>query len=147
LIFKSPKIKQHQSIHQAVELLDVYPTLLELAGLPANPSNEGKSLVPLLNQKTDSTAVAITTYGKNNHSMINMRYRYIQYENGAEELYDLKNDPEERHNISKIVALDSLKKVMRQNLPKTNEEWKVHSYYTINDYFIKTSNQSKKEDK
>jgi hypothetical protein len=120
---------------------------LELAGLPANPSNEGKSLVPLLNQKSDSTAVAITTYGKNNHSMINMRYRFIQYENGAEELYDLKNDPEERHNISKILALDSLKKAMCQNLPKTNEEWKVHSYYTINDYFTKTSKQSKKKDK
>jgi len=40
-----------------------------------------------------------------------------------------------------------LKKSMRQNLPKTNEEWKVHSYYTINDYFTKTSKQSKKEDK
>ena len=147
LIFKSPKIKQQRSIHQAVELLDIYPTLLELAGLPANPSNEGKSLVPLLDQESDSTAVAITTYGKNNHSMINMRYRYIHYENGVEELYDLQNDPGERHNISNVIALDSLKKAMRQNLPKTNEEWKEDSYHTINDYFTRTSNQSKKEDK
>ena len=52
--------------------------------------------------------MAITTYGQNNHSMINMRYRYILYENGAEELYDLQKDPEERNNIANQEALDAL---------------------------------------
>ena len=37
-------------IQQAVELLDVYPTLIDLTRLPKNESNEGKSLVPLFTQ-------------------------------------------------------------------------------------------------
>ena len=147
LVFKSPKIDIQQSIHQAVELLDVYPTLLDLAELPANPTNEGKSLLPLINQQIDSNAVAITTYGQNNHSMINMRYRYISYEDGAEELYNLLKDPEERNNIANYKALDPLKKTMQKNLPKTNVAWKVGSYYSINDYFIRTSKQSKNQKK
>jgi arylsulfatase A-like enzyme len=147
LIFKSPKIDVQQSIPQAVELLDVYPTLLDLAALPPNPTNEGKSLLPLINQQIDSTAVAITTYGQNNHSMINMRYRYILYENGAEELYDLQKDPEERNNIANQEALDALKTSMRKNVPKTNVDWKVGSNYSINDYFIRTSKQSKNQKK
>ena len=147
LIFKLPGRKEKIKINQAVELLDVYPTLLDLTGLPENSSNEGQSLVPLFTQPEDPSAVAITTYGKNNHSMINSRYRYIRYENGAEELYDLQNDPEERVNLSKFMGLDSVKKSMRSHLPKINVDWKHGSAYTINDYFTKTSKQSKKQKK
>tara|TARA_B100001059_G_scaffold35659_2_gene28745 strand:- start:9635 stop:11092 length:1458 start_codon:yes stop_codon:yes gene_type:complete len=147
LVFKSPKIDVQQSIPQAVELLDVYPTLIDLAALPPNPTNEGKSLLPLINQQIDSTAVAITTYGQNNHSMINMQYRYIFYENGAEELYDLQKDPEERYNIANHEALDVLKTDMRKNLPKINVDWKVGSSHIINDYFKRTSKQIKNQKK
>jgi arylsulfatase A-like enzyme len=147
LIFKLPGRKEKIKIDQAVELLDVYPTLLDLTALPKNSSNEGQSLVPLFTQLEDPSAVALTTYGKNNHSMINSRYRYIRYENGAEELYDLQNDPEERDNLSEFMALDSVKKSMRVHLPKINVEWKLGSTYNINNYFIKTSKQSKKQKK
>ena len=64
--------------------------------------------------------------------MINMRYRYILYENGAEELYDLQKDPEERNNIANQEAFDALKTSMRKNVPKTNVDWKVGSNYSIN---------------
>ena len=76
-----------------------------------------------------------------------MRYRYISYEDGAEELYNLLKDPEERNNIANYKALDPLKKTMQKNLPKTNVAWKVGSYYSINDYFIRTSKQSKNQKK
>jgi hypothetical protein len=45
------------------------------------------------------------------------------------------------------MGLDSVKKSMRSHLPKINVDWKHGSAYTINDYFTKTSKQSKKEKK
>lgn len=147
LIFKLPWGNKKMKIQQAVELLDVYPTLLDLTGLPKNESNEGKSLVPLLTQPEDPSVVAITTYGKNNHSLVNSRYRYIRYEDGTEELYDIKDDPGERNNLSQTIALDSVKKSMRFQLPKINAEWKYGSNHTVNDYFLNTSKQSKKSNK
>ena len=139
LIFKIPDGKQNIRIDQPVELLDLYPTLLKLSGLPENPQNEGKSLVPLFEEEINPAAVAITTYGKNNHSLVNQKYRYIRYEDGMEELYDIQNDPQERNNLSHLIALDSVKTQLRDHLPKVNADWKKGSSYNINEYFIKTS--------
>ena len=147
LIFKLPGGKEKIKIHQAVELLDIYPTLLDLTGLDANPTNEGETLVPLFTKPNDLSAVAITTYGKNNHSMVNSQYRYIRYEDGSEELYNLKNDPDERNNLSQSSDLYTIKKSMAAHLPRINAEWKYQSNHTINEYFLKTSKQSKKERK
>jgi iduronate 2-sulfatase len=143
LIFKLPGAKQNKKIDQAVELLDIYPTLLDLTGLEENLTNEGKSLVPLFEESADPSAVAITTYGKNNHSLVNRHYRYIIYEDGAEELYALESDPGERNNLSQSIDLDSVKKSMRSHLPKINLDWKEGSYHSINEYFIETSTQKK----
>jgi len=139
LIFKIPDGKQNIRIDQPVELLDLYPTLLMLSGLPDNPQIEGKSLVPLFEEEINPAAVAITTYGKNNHSLVNQKYRYIRYEDGMEELYDLQKDPQERNNLSHLTALDSVKTQLRDHLPKVNADWKKGSSYNINEYFIKTS--------
>ena len=147
LFFKLPGGKEKIKIHQAVELLDIYPTLLDLTGLDANPTNEGETLVPLFTKPNDLSAVAITTYGKNNHSMVNSQYRYIRYEDGSEELYNLKNDPDERNNLSQSSDLYTIKKSMAAHLPRINAEWKYQSNHTINEYFLKTSKQSKKERK
>ena len=147
LIFKLPGGKEKMKIHQAVELLDIYPTLLDLTGLDANPANEGETLAPLFTKPNNLSAVAITTYGKNNHSMVNNHYRYILYEDGSEELYDLQIDPGERNNLSQSLALDPVKKSMATHLPRINAEWKTESNHTINEYFLKTSKHSKKERK
>ena len=138
LIFKLPGGKEKIKIHQAVELLDIYPTLLDLTGLDENPTNEGETLVPLFTKPNDLSAVAITTYGKNNHSMVNSQYRYIRYEDGSEELYNLKNDPDERNNLSQSSDLYTIKKSMAAHLPRINAEWKYQSNHTINEYFLKT---------
>ncbi|MEW4488547.1 sulfatase [Thalassoglobus sp. JC818] len=85
-----------------VGLIDIYPTLLELCGLPANPSNEGESLVPLLFQpQVDGWREAIlTTYAKGNHALRTETHRLIRYEDGRFELYDHTSDPEEWNNLA-----------------------------------------------
>ena len=84
-----------------VGLIDLYPTLLELCGLPARGANEGHSLVPLLNDlDSDWRFATATTYGRMNHSLRSERYRFIRYEDGAEELYDHDVDPHEWTNLA-----------------------------------------------
>jgi len=139
LIFKIPDFKSPKSIDQPVELLDLYPTLLDYAKLPKNPLNEGKSLRSFIEGNADDEAIAITTYGKNNHSMINQSYRYIRYEDGSEELYDLSVDPDEKNNIADRPDLNAVKQSLMLQFPQKNVPWAVPSFNTVNEYFKQTS--------
>ena len=44
--------------------------------------------------------VAITTYGRGNHAIRSEEFRYIRYEDGSEELYDHRVDPNEWRNVA-----------------------------------------------
>jgi len=124
LIFVAPGInKPGRSCTQPASLLDVYPTLVELAGYEVLDQLEGQSLVPIL---TDSNAKrtrpAITTWGKGNHTVRTERWRYIRYHNADEELYDHKTDPDEFVNLADRQQYRSLMKKLAQWLPKTNAD-------------------------
>lgn len=83
-----------------VSLIDLYPTLLELAGLPRPKSLDGQSLVPLIEDpeaKWDQPA--LMTWGRGNHAVRSRAWRYIRYRDGTEELYDQKSDPWEWTNL------------------------------------------------
>jgi arylsulfatase A-like enzyme len=84
-----------------VELLDIYPTLVDLCGLTPNPNLEGVTLRPLL-EKPDAAwdHVAVSTLGQNNHAIRDERWRYIRYADGSEELYDHHSDPNEWNNLA-----------------------------------------------
>jgi arylsulfatase A-like enzyme len=88
---------------RAVNLIDLYPTLLELCGLPERPGFDldGVSLVPLLEEpEREWNRASITTYLEGNHALRNDRWRYIRYATGDEELYDHSRDPHEWHNLA-----------------------------------------------
>ena len=105
------------------ELLSIYPTLIDLCGLPKRGALEGASLSPLLK---DSDAPwqrpALTTHGKNNHAVRTERYRYIRYYEGSEELYDLQNDPNEWTNLAAKKELAPVKQELARWLPKVNAD-------------------------
>ena len=104
-----------------VSLMDLYPTLLELANLPANENNEGTSLLPqLINPNKKRKEPVLTTLNQNEHSLRSDRYRYIVYRNGEEELYDHKNDPNEYTNLAKDAKYQRIIKKMRKSLPTIN---------------------------
>ena len=107
-----------------VELLSIYPTLIDLCGLTPNNTIEGVSIAPLL-QDTNAEweHVAISTLGQNNHSVRDERWRYIHYANGSEELYDHKTDPNEWDNLVTDDISPLYSEVinrLKKHLPKVN---------------------------
>jgi arylsulfatase A-like enzyme len=86
---------------EAVSLLDVYPTLVDLVGGTSFSQLEGTSLIEILKDpSTERIDPAITTHNMNNHAIRTERYRYIKYSNGDEELYDHATDPDEFFNLA-----------------------------------------------
>jgi arylsulfatase A-like enzyme len=121
LIFAGPGILAGGRCKRTVELLDLYPTLAELCGLPRPRGPEGHSLLPLLkNPAAPRPWPAITTHGPDNHGIRTERWRYIRYANGAEELYDLQTDPREWTNLAAVARFAPVKRRLAAWLPQTN---------------------------
>jgi len=116
-----PDQDEGQRCSQPVELLSIYPTLVELCGLPPREELEGVSIAPLL---ADPAAQwqhpAITTYHANNHAVRSQRYRYIRYADGSEELYDHRSDPREWHNLAGDAQYADIIAAHAKRLPSTN---------------------------
>ena len=119
LMFAGPGVSKNIKVETPVELVDVFPTLFELAGVIL-PKLDGKSLVPLLDNNTETTIgvdFAVSQYRRHKekmgYSLRTKRYRYTEwydegyrsykpYEEGvviARELYDYEVDPLETKNL------------------------------------------------
>ena len=84
-----------------VDMSCLYPTLLELAGLPADPKCDGTSIVDQLRDPARATnQPALMSYMRGNHAVRSDRWRYIRYADGTEELYDHAMDPHEWSNLA-----------------------------------------------
>ena len=97
---------------QPVELLGLYPTLLDLAGLAHPPGLQGASLAPLLRdpeQRISRPAYSVVTRaGKTlGRSIHTDRFNYIEWDEGGAgiELYDHFVDPREYHNRNTTTAM------------------------------------------
>jgi arylsulfatase A-like enzyme len=118
-----------------VELVDVYPTLCALAGLPVSDHLEGRSVVPLLSSPDKPWKQAAFSQFRRQeggaplmgYAMRTDRYRYIEWQDRrtrevvARELYDHQNDPLENTNIADVSEhknrLDELSRQMWAELP------------------------------
>ncbi|MEM8736872.1 MAG: sulfatase [Planctomycetota bacterium] len=100
-----PGIKPGVS-ERTVSLIDLYPTLIALAGLPPRQGLQGKDLTPLFeNPDMPWDSVARVFHEKVDHeAIIDEDFRYIRYANGDEELYDRKADPHDWHNLARQPA-------------------------------------------
>jgi arylsulfatase A-like enzyme len=136
-MFVAPNLPKGKVIDSPAEMLSVYPTLLELCGLPAYDRNEGHSLVSTMqNTEPEEGAFALTTYGMNNHAIRSDRFRYIQYEDSTEEFYDHNNDPNEFTNQTNNAEYKGDIDVLKKYLPKTNANWDKYSSYTFQPYWV-----------
>ncbi len=105
---------------RAVSLVDLFPTLNELCGLPAIDSHDGQSLVTLLRDPVEKWRPAVIEYKKGNAAVRSRKYRYIRYKDGEEELYDLYEDPNEWRNLAGDPAHKETKLDLARWLP---EKW------------------------
>lgn len=104
-IVHAPGLTRSGSKSEAmVELIDIYPTLAELAGLPPPKHLQGTSLVPLLEHperkgKKEYAYTVVSRGQQLGYALRNQRCRYGKWPDG-EELYNLTRDPEEKHNLA-----------------------------------------------
>jgi arylsulfatase A-like enzyme len=119
LIFAGPGVSAGGRCQKPAELLDIYPTLIELCGLPPREDLEGISLGP---QLRDATAhrerPAITSHNQGNHGIRSQRWRYIRYADGSQELYDMQSDPHEWTNLIDQPGMSDVIAQHRKWLPK-----------------------------
>ncbi len=130
------------AVDALVEFIDVFPTIAEACGIPIPDQVEGRSLLPLLEGKTDEhREYAFSEYYPNEEAMIrSKRFKYVfmrgkrirpdGYKPGhpphgrTERLFDLANDPNELTNLayqpkySEVV--DRLKKEMLRRLEENS---------------------------
>ncbi len=123
LIVAAPKIAGGRVCDRLVELVDVYPTLVEMASLPTMNGLEGTSLVPLLNEPADphhawkENAFTQVVHGDVvGRSIRTEKFRYTEWDEGeaGAELYNHDTDPHEYVNL----ANDPKSAVVRSHLHK-----------------------------
>jgi len=118
LVIAGPGVSAGRCARPA-ELVGLYATLAELAGLEVPPGVEGPSLVPLLRDPEAAwERPALTTYGPGNHTLRSERWRYIRYADGSEELYDHENDPNEWSNLASEPRFAGVRARLERWLPE-----------------------------
>lgn len=122
LMISLPGQSKAQVCVKSVQLVDMYPTLVELAGLPAPQSQlDGRSLVPLLeNPDAEWQYPAITCNGRDSYALTFERWKYNRFFDGSEELYDHLNDPLEHTNLANDPCYAQVKAQCAEWLPEAS---------------------------
>ncbi len=145
MIVKWPGVVQPGTVSdEPVISTDFYPTMLQMAELPLKPMQhqDGLSLIPLLRQEGGLNRKALFWHFPHYHGSGNRPsgavrvgdYKLIEwFENGRIELYNLKNDIGEKHNLAQempekaqelLQLLHDWRKKVDAKMPRPNPEWK-----------------------
>jgi uncharacterized sulfatase len=129
LIMAAPGKRRGGVVKGPVELVDLYPTLADYAGLEIPAGLAGISLLPALDKPEvalKQAAFTMVSRGKGyGHSVRTERWRYTEWNDGRDgaELYDEQNDPQESRNVVAIpenaAVVAELKKLLATRLPAT----------------------------
>lgn len=102
-----------------VSLIDLFPTLLQYAGITIPEKTDGMDLSPLLQAPASKREQpALITWGRGNYSLRSDRWRYTHYFEGSEELYDHQTDPMEWNNLAVNPDYSTQLAEMKKWLPK-----------------------------
>ena len=108
-----------------VSLVDLYPTLIDLCGLPERDGLDGRSFAKLVHAPGSLWPYpAVITHSPHwhgvNHAVRSDRYYYIRYRDGGEELYDMLTDPNQWNNLAGESGYADQIERLQKWLPKTN---------------------------
>lgn len=143
MLLYSPDRKNKALVsHQPVSLLDLYPTILEMAGVRENTSQkgDGKSLVPILKGRPFPERPLYWHYphysnqgGKPGWVIRQGAYKLIHFfEDGHQELYNLGKDPEEKNDLAR--QLPAKASAMRRQLDAWGKQTNAQSMKPNPDY-------------
>ena len=117
-IWAGPGVAKGKKTDVTVSLIDMYPTFVEMCDLPEPLQElEGTSIAATLADpdSAEDRNIFLPHMNPGEFAIINREWRYIRYGKDGEELYDLKNDPNEWDNLSlhpemagKMEELDAL---------------------------------------
>jgi arylsulfatase A-like enzyme len=134
LMIKLPGMENQQYCNRTVNLIDLYPTLIDLCDLPEKEL-DGESIVPLLDHPEKEWHPTITSRGQGAHSVISEDWHYINWGKGVEELYNLNTDKMEWNNLIRSesdevkAALEYLKGYYPKNdapmIPRSEKDKKM----------------------
>ena len=112
LIIKAPGKKQAVS-KSFVELVDLYPTLSKMCGLPVPERLQGKDIAPILDNPETQVKEAILSANGKGYLYRDNRWAYIEYgpngKNGRE-LYDMEKDPLQYNNLAEKPMFENIVK-------------------------------------
>ncbi len=131
MIIKVPG-KKAEVCDSFVELLDLYPTIAELAGLDVSEHLQGKSLVKTLDHpEVDVRDMAFSvSQGGRSFLLRSKEWAYIQYDEDAAsgvELFDMEKDPKQFNNLANkpnyadIVSMFQKKLKAKLSAVRTND--------------------------
>ncbi len=136
LVMRLPKgFDRRGDITEMVQNIDYAPTFLELAGVEVPADIHGRSMVPLLRGEhpadwRDALYYHYYEYPaehmvKRHYGVRTDRYKLIHFYNDIDvwELYDLKNDPAEMHNIYGQEGTEEIVKQLKQRLAQLQEQY------------------------
>ncbi len=122
------------SVKNMVNLLDLAPTMADMAGIPKNTQWEGRSLMPILKKQVKKwEEVTLTTFSIGSHSVSTPNWQLISYFDGSYELYDLINDPDQFINLANQPSKESVINQLKKHIP---EEPRWSYFIRYGDYKI-----------
>ena len=132
LIISPPNTVNYGAISSSpVELIDLYPTLMDLTNINIPKHVVGKSLEPLIRNVHASVRGSALTRWRNGYSIKTKRYRLTKWGSNGElgyELYDHKNDKNELINLANRQdyeqVMDSLKLVIDERITDASNKTK-----------------------
>jgi arylsulfatase A-like enzyme len=126
LLVRTPDLKARgQATMGLVEFVDLYPTLAELAALPAPAGVEGVSFAPLLTQPARAWKQAAFSEIQRGQwlgrALRTAQWRYVEWADKderivARELYDHQNDAQENFNLAALAERQELVRQFSQQL-------------------------------
>lgn len=136
LVMQLPKgLKARGDISELVQNIDYAPTFLDLAGAPIPDDIQGVSLLPLLQGKHPKNWRKSLYYHyyeypaehavKRHYGVLYKNYKLIHFYNDIDswELYDLKNDPHEMHNIYGQKGTEKITQMLRKELLRLQKQY------------------------
>ncbi len=126
LIMAGPGLPKGEKRQQYVYLMDIFPTICELVGLPVPDSLEGQSLMPVIQKQLPVRDGLFSAFTDKIRSYKNDRYKLIDYrtQSGNQtQLFDLQTDPFEMTDLSQQPAYDDILTDLQAALKSTAIAW------------------------